>query len=116
MWFFAPPSACTRLPFAAAVRYTSRATGAEPTNEMARTSGCAISASTASFAPCTTLSTPSGNPASRKSSARRNPPRGVRSDGFSTYVFPATTASGNIQSGIITGKLKGGMPAHTPSG
>ena len=31
-------------------------------------------------------------------------------------VFPATTESGNIQSGIITGKLKGGMPAQTPTG
>src|SRR3954465_9919341 len=35
MWFFAPPSACTRLPAAAARSYTSRATGAEPTNETA---------------------------------------------------------------------------------
>ena len=40
MWFFAPPSACTRLPAAAAVSYTCRAIGVEPTKLTARTSGC----------------------------------------------------------------------------
>jgi hypothetical protein len=31
-------------------------------------------------------------------------------------VFPAARASGNIQSGIIAGKLNGQIPATTPSG
>ena len=47
MWFFAPPRACTRLPWRVPVSYTCRATGVLPTNETAATSGCANSASTA---------------------------------------------------------------------
>ena len=35
MWFFAPPSACTRLPAFAERSYTIRATGADPTNDTA---------------------------------------------------------------------------------
>ena len=33
MWFFAPPSACTRLPFFVPVSYTYFAIGVEPTND-----------------------------------------------------------------------------------
>jgi len=60
--------------------------------------------------------TPDGSPASCNNSPRRTADRGTFSDGFNTKVLPATTASGNIHSGIITGKLKGGIPAQTPSG
>jgi hypothetical protein len=36
---------------------------------------------------------------------------------FRTNVLPATMQSGSIQpKGIIAGKLKGAMPAKTPSG
>ncbi len=38
---------------------------------------------------------------------------GSFSDGFSTKVLPAVTATGNIHRGIMAGKLKGQMPAHT---
>jgi hypothetical protein len=31
-------------------------------------------------------------------------------------VLPAVTATGNIHSGIMAGKLNGQMPAVTPSG
>jgi hypothetical protein len=41
---------------------------------------------------------------------------GSRSDGFSTNVFPQAMAIGNIHMGTIAGKLKGVMPAQTPSG
>ena len=41
---------------------------------------------------------------------------GSCSDGLRTNVLPHTIAIGNIQSGIIAGKLNGVMPAHTPSG
>ena len=47
MWFFAPPSACTRFPCAVAVSYTCRATGVDPTKLTACTSGCSISRFTA---------------------------------------------------------------------
>ncbi|MNS96491.1 hypothetical protein D3C72_1307910 [compost metagenome] len=92
------------------------AIGVEPTNDNACTSGCAKSASTASLSPCTTLNTPSGNPAWRSRSAISKLGDGSRSDGFSTNVLPHASATGNIHIGTITGKLNGVMPATTPSG
>src|SRR5690606_39352588 len=92
------------------------ATAAEPTNDTACTSRGASSASTVSRPPCTRLSTPDGKPASPSSSASRMDVSGVRSEGFSTNVLPATMASGNIHIGIMPGKLYGVMPTHTPSG
>lgn len=41
---------------------------------------------------------------------------GTRSDGLRTNVFPVAMARGNIQRGIMAGKLKGAMPAQTPRG
>ncbi len=41
---------------------------------------------------------------------------GSCSEGLSTKVLPQAIAIGNIQSGIIAGKLKGVMPTHTPMG
>ena len=38
------------------------------------------------------------------------------SEGFSTNVLPQASATGNIHSGTIAGKLNGVMPAHTPTG
>ena len=92
------------------------AIGVEPTNEIAFTSGCTSSASTASLSPWTTLNTPSGSPASRSSSAIRSDSDGTRSEGFSTKVLPQAIATGNIHMGTIAGKLNGVMPAQTPTG
>jgi len=41
---------------------------------------------------------------------------GTLSDGFKTKVLPQVIASGNIQRGIIAGKLNGAIPAQTPNG
>ena len=79
-------------------------------------SGWSQIASTTSAAPCTTLSTPLGMPASSASSTRRMVTIGSCSDGLSTKVLPQAIAIGNIQSGIMAGKLNGVMPAQTPSG
>ena len=92
-----------------------RATGVLPTNDTAATSGCASSASTASASPCTTLKTPSGNPASCTSSASSIEADGSFSDGFRTNALPQATALASIHSGTITGKLNGVMPATTPT-
>src|SRR5258706_1457724 len=92
------------------------AIGVDPTKEIAFTEGCASNASTASLSPCTTLNTPSGSPASFRSSAMRIDADGTFSEGFSTNVLPHASATGNIHNGTITGKLNGVMPAHTPSG
>ena len=75
-----------------------------------------MSAFTASRSPWTTFSTPSGAPASVSNSAIRTLADGSVSEGLRTNVFPHAIATGNIHSGTIAGKLKGVMPAHTPSG
>ena len=41
---------------------------------------------------------------------------GSRSDGFSTKALPQAIAGATIHIGIIAGKLKGVIPAATPSG
>src|SRR6516165_2144879 len=98
-WFFALPKACTRLPRFALSLWIYSATGVEPTEDNATTSGCSISASTATLSPCTTLKTPLGTPASRNSSAYRMDADGVRSEGLSTNVLPHAAAIANIQHG-----------------
>ena len=116
MWFFAPPSACTRLPCAPAVSWMYFAIGVEPTKLTADTCGCVSSASTATLSPCTTLNTPSGSPASLSSRAIISEADGSRSEGFRMKVLPQAIATGNIHIGTIAGKLNGVIPAHTPIG
>ena len=73
-------------------------------------------ASTISLSPCTTFKTPSGNPASLRSSANLTEQEGSFSEGFRMKQLPQTIAIGNIHIGTIAGKLKGVTPAHTPIG
>src|SRR6478735_8553325 len=93
-----------------------RAMAVLPTNEIASTSGWVRSASTASASPCTTVCTPSGNPASRTSSASNNDADGSFSDGLCTNALPHASALASIHIGTITGKLNGVTPATTPTG
>ena len=79
-------------------------------------SSCSRIASTATLSPWTTLNTPSGRPASFSSSAVRTEADGSFSDGLRTNVFPQAIAGAHIHMGTIAGKLKGVMPATTPSG
>src|ERR1700685_2940502 len=116
MWFFAPPSAWTRLPALVPVSYTYLAMGVEPTKLTALMPGWPRMESTATLSPCTTLNTPSGSPASAHSEASSNDAEGSFSDGLSTNVFPQAMASGNIHIGTMAGKLNGVMPATTPTG
>src|SRR5690349_15210718 len=90
--------------------------GVEPTKEIAATSGWVSSASTASLSPCTTFSTPGGNPASVASSASQFDAEGSFSLGLSTTVFPAAIAIGKNQSGTMAGKLNGVISPTTPTG
>ena len=76
----------------------------------------AVDASTASLSPFITLNTPSGRPASDRSSANLRPQDGSFSDGLRIKVFPHAIAIGNIHIGTIAGKLKGVIPATTPKG
>jgi hypothetical protein len=90
--------------------------GVEPTKLTEAMSGCSRIRSTAILSPCTTLKTPSGRPASFSSSAARIDADGSFSDGFRTNVFPHAIDGAHIHMGTITGKLKGVIPAVTPSG
>src|SRR5579864_7045366 len=92
------------------------ATGVDPTNEIARTSGCCSSPSTAILSPCTRLNTPAGSPACSNSSAIRVGVMGTFSDGFKINAFPQAMENGYIHDGTMPGKLNGVMPAHTPNG
>ena len=73
-------------------------------------------ASTARLPPWMMFKTPGGTPAWSASSANSMGVSGSCSEGLSTKVLPQTMAMGNIHSGIMAGKLKGVMPAHTPIG
>ena len=73
-------------------------------------------ASTASLSPLTTCRMPLGRPASSISSASISGTEGSRSDGLRMKALPQAMAGANIHIGIIAGKLKGVMPAVTPSG
>src|ERR1700682_2292186 len=92
------------------------AIGVEPTKDTALMSGCMRIASTASLSPWMTLNTPSGKPASSSNSAIRMLMLGSRSEGLRMKVLPQASATGNIHIGTMAGKLKGVIPAHTPTG
>ena len=88
----------------------------EPTKPTALIRSSVSRTSTTSLSPLTTLNTPAGSPASRNSSARRSGTEGSRSEGLRMKALPAARAGPAFHSGIIAGKLKGVMPATTPSG
>jgi hypothetical protein len=62
------------------------------------------------------LKTPSGRPASFSSPAVRSDADGSFSEGLRMNAFPHAMAGAHIHMGTITGKLKGVIPATTPSG
>ena len=82
------------------------AIGVEPTKLIASIFRLSSSASTASLSPCTTLKTPSGSPASLSSRAISIDADGSFSLGLSTKVLPHASATGNIHSGTIAGKVE----------
>ena len=93
-----------------------RAIGVEPTKLTALIRGSSRIRSTVSRSPLTTLSTPSGRPASRKASASHRAAEGTFSLGLRMTVLPAAMAVVTIHSGTMAGKLNGVMQATTPTG
>src|SRR5665647_3425624 len=92
-------------------------TGVVPTKLTPRTAGCLSRTSACSFSAVTRLTTPLGRPASYSRSSRRPPVMGTGLAALSTSVLPVAMQRGSIQpKGIMAGKLKGAMPANTPSG
>ncbi len=66
--------------------------------------------------PTSSSSTPSGRPASRRTSHSSTAVRGVVDAGFSTTEFPAARAGPTLWATRFKGKLKGVMAATTPTG
>ena len=62
------------------------------------------------------MSTPSGSPPARNSSASAWPSAGAYSAGFQTTALPHSSAGTRYQDGTATGKLPAVMIAATPTG
>ena len=92
------------------------ATGVDPTKLTASTSSWDRSWLTVSAPPLIRLTTPFGNPASFINLIMNSGADGFRSEGLRIKVFPQAMALGNIHKGTMTGKLKGVIPTHTPTG
>ena len=114
---FPPSSSVTRLIVRAAPAAIVRPTSVEPVNAIFATSGCSTSRAPHSEpGPATTLTTPSGIPASAAISAKRSAVSGVSSAGLSTTVLPAASAGASFHAAMTSGKFHGVMSPTTPRG
>ena len=95
-----------------------RPTSVEPVNDSFRTRGSSSIAATtgAGLAVVTTLTTPSGTPASRSSAASASAVSGVSLAGLSTTVQPAARAGPILRVAIAAGKFHGVTSSDTPIG
>ena len=66
--------------------------------------------------PATTLTTPSGRPASSAIRSNSSAVSGVSSAGLSTAVLPAARHGPSFQAAMASGKFQGVISATTPSG
>jgi hypothetical protein len=112
-----PSSSVTRLIVAAAPAAIDRPTSVEPVKAILATSGCSTSRRPHSRpGPATTLTTPSGRPASSARAPKRSAVSGVNSAGFNTTVLPAASAGAIFHEAIASGKFHGVISPTTPSG
>ena len=89
----------------------------EPVNATRRTSVCVTRGVPASGpVPVTTLSTPSGRPASVASCASRNVDTEVNSDGFTTTALPTASAGATARLVWLSGRFHGVITPTTPKG
>ncbi len=114
-----PPSSIdVRTTWSAASRSRTLPTSVDPVNDRLVTRGsCSISRTRwAVGAATTTLTTPSGTPARRRTSAIANAVRGVSVAGLSTTEHPAASAGPILRVAIAAGKFHGVMSSETPTG
>jgi hypothetical protein len=112
-----PSSSETRARWSAAPRITDCPVAEEPVKAILATSGWRTSAAPApSPRPVTTLTTPSGKPASSITAASSRVEAGETSDGLTTTVLPAASAGHSFHSSSRTGEFQGAMAPTTPSG
>ena len=112
-----PSSSVTRLIVAAADAAIRAPTSVEPVNATFATSGCSTSRAPAvEPGPATTLTTPSGIPASSAIFSNSSAVSGVSSAGLRTTVLPAASAGAIFHDAMFSGKFHGVISATTPSG
>ena len=115
-WLLAPPRAWTRLPWDVPVSWMTCATGEEPTKLIASMPSWVRISPTSVRSPAMTLKRPSGRPASLYRRAMQSEAEGTREATLRMKALPVASAIGCIHMGTMTGKLKGAMPATTPTG
>src|SRR5918993_812328 len=112
-----PSSSVTRFMVPAAPDMMPLPTSVEPVKATLATSGCSTSRfPTLLPGPTTTLTTPSGIPASRAMRSNARALSGVSSAGLRTSVLPAARAGAIFQLAMVSGKFQGTMRPTTPSG
>ena len=112
-----PSSSESRFSVPAASRMICLPTSVEPVNAILSTRGSRTMAMpTLPPGPVTTLTTPSGTPASWQSSANLSAVSGVCDAGFSTIVLPAARAGASFHDERRKGKFHGTMAPTTPTG
>ena len=117
MKFLAPPSACTRFPFAAARSYTWLRHGGRPDERDGVDAGVVEDAvddvPRAVDEVDNAVRQPAGSWIRLKISSCVS---GTCSEGLRMNVLPHAIAKGRNQNGTMAGKLKGTMAAQTPTG
>src|SRR5437867_1455964 len=114
---FPPSSRVHFLMFDEASSMIRRPTSVEPVKATLSTRGLATSSSPAAPpGPDTTLTTPSGIPASAHSRPTSSVVSGVYEAGLMTTELPAAMAGAIFHAAIWIGKFHGVMPTHTPIG
>jgi hypothetical protein len=111
-----PSSSDTRVMRSAQRAMIRLPASVEPVNATLSTPGWATRCSPASRPPGTTLTAPSGTPASASASANTKPLSGASGGGLSTTVQPAASAGAVFQAARVTGAFHGTMAATTPTG
>ena len=112
-----PSSRVTRLMVPAAPAAIPRPTSVDPVKAIFATSGCSTNRRPHTLpGPTSTLSTPSGRPASSAIRSRRSAVSGVSSAGLRTIVLPAASAGATFHEAITSGKFHGTISPTTPSG
>ncbi|MCY1432985.1 hypothetical protein D9M71_490030 [compost metagenome] len=110
-----PNSRVIRLRLRAPLSITRRPVAVEPVKVTLSMSGWEVIQGPKSSPPDTTLTTPGGS-SSLISSPSLSEVSGVKGDGLSTTVLPATSAGASFQTASRTGKFHGTMAPTTPIG
>ena len=113
-----PSSMLSRCSWSADWRTSTLPTPVEPVKLTlrSRSSDCRVWLNSAVWLVVTTLSTPSGRPASASTAASASIVSGVWLAGLTTIVQPAATAGPILRVPIASGKFHGVMNRHGPTG